>query len=123
MLDSYLAQAVHINAERGWIRVLETEFAGDLARANVSFWVIISQTLVLLVALQHGRISRRQIGTLRYLKQRPPYLDAFLRPWLTMNYSSYSRRVARFVGNRLAIDSLTDRAAMPIIPLNCLAGA
>src|ERR1051325_1151945 len=49
--------------------------------------VICLCSLILLVALQHGRVFLGdEIGTLRHLKETPTYILTHFRTWLTMNY-------------------------------------
>jgi len=76
--------------------------------------------LILLVALQHGRVFLGdEIGTLRYLKQTPAYILTHFRPWLTMNYFILLEKgVASLCGAtdwRLTL--LPIGAAIAVIPL------
>ena len=82
--------------------------------------VICLCTLVLFVALQHGRVFLGdEIGTLRYLKQTPTYILTHFRPWLTMNYFIlFEKGVASLCGAtdwRLTL--LPIGAAIAVIPL------
>lgn len=77
-------------------------------------------SLILLVALQHGRIFLGdEIGTLRYLKQTPTYILTHFRVWLTMNYFILvEKEVASLCGAtdwRLTL--LPMGAAIAVIPL------
>lgn len=77
-------------------------------------------SLILLVALQHGRIFLGdEIGTLRYLKQTPSYILTHFRIWLTMNYFILVEKgVASLCGAtdwRLTL--LPIGAAIAVIPL------
>ena len=77
-------------------------------------------SLILFVALQHGRIFLGdEIGTLRYLKQTPTYILTHFRIWLTMNYFILAEKgVASLCGAtdwRLTI--LPIGAAIAVIPL------
>jgi len=76
--------------------------------------------LILLVALQHGRIFLGdEIGTLRYLKETPTYILTHFRIWLTMNYFILVEKgVASLCGAadwRLTL--LPIGAAIAVIPL------
>src|ERR1044072_6291151 len=82
--------------------------------------VICLCSLILLVALQHGRIFfGDEIGTLRYLKETPTYIVTHFRPWLTMNYFILVEKgVASLCGAvdwRLTL--LPIGAAIAVIPL------
>jgi len=77
-------------------------------------------TLVLLVALQHGRVFfGDEIGTLKYLKESLGYILTHFSTWLSMNYFILVEKgIAWFCGAadwRLTL--LPIAAAVAIIPL------
>ena len=77
-------------------------------------------TLVLLAALQHGRVFLNdEIGTLRYLKESPGYILTHFTTHLTMNYfilvEKAIARLGRATDWRLTL--LPIAAAVAIIPL------
>ena len=88
MLDS-VPSASSIRQSRAWLDVVYSNLSPrHLSRGDrLVLGVICLCSLILLVALQHGRIFLGdEIGTLRYLKQTPSYILTHFRIWLTMNY-------------------------------------
>src|SRR5215208_4961595 len=58
-----------------------------LRRERLVLWAICLCTLLLLAALQHGRVFLGdEIGTLRYLKYSPDYILTHFGTWLSTNY-------------------------------------
>lgn len=88
MLDS-VPSASSTRQSRAWLDVVYSNLSPrHLSRGDrLVLGVICLCSLILLVALQHGRIFLGdEIGTLRYLKQTPSYILTHFRIWLTMNY-------------------------------------
>jgi hypothetical protein len=121
MLDSG-PSASSTHRRRAWLDVVYAKLSSrHLSRGErLVLGVICLCTLVLLVALQHGRVFLGdEIGTLRYLKQTPTYILTHFRPWLTMNYFIlFEKGVASLCGAtdwRLTL--LPIAAAIAVIPL------
>src|ERR1044071_2676235 len=88
MLDS-VPSASSTHGRRTWLDVVYSNLSSrHLSRGvRLVVGVMCVCSLILLVALQHGRIFLGdEIGTLRYLKQTPGYILTHFRTWLTMNY-------------------------------------
>ena len=88
MSDS-VPSASSTRQRRTWLDVVYSNLSSrHLSRGDrLVLGVICLCSLILLVALQHGRIFLGdEIGTLRYLKQTPSYILTHFRIWLTMNY-------------------------------------
>ena len=107
---------------RGWLNVVYSNLSSrHLSRGErLVLGAICLCSLILLVALQHGRIFLGdEIGTLRYLKQTPTYILTHFRIWLTMNYFILVEKgVASLCGAtdwRLTL--LPIGAAIAVIPL------
>ncbi len=105
-----------------WLDVFYTNLSSRrLSRGErLLLGVICLCSLILFVALQHGRLFLGdEIGTLRYLKQTPGYILTHFRIWLTMNYFILVEKgVASLCGAtdwRLTI--LPIAAAIAVIPL------
>src|SRR5258708_10603919 len=121
MLDS-VPSASSTHQRRTWLDVVYSNLSSrhlSLGERLV-LGVICLCTLVLLAALQHGRVFLGdEIGTLRYLKQTPTYILTHFRPLLTMNYFIlFEKGVASLCGAtdwRLTL--LPIGAAIAIIPL------
>ncbi len=121
MLDS-VSSAGSTHQGRGWLNVLYSNLSSrHLSRGErLALGVICLCSLILLVALQHGRIFLGdEIGTLRYLKQTPTYILTHFRPWLTMNYFIlFEKGVALLCGARdWRLTLLPIGAAIAVIPL------
>ncbi len=121
MLDS-VPGASSTRQCRTWLDVVYSNLSSrHLSRAErLVLGVICLCSLMLFVALQHGRIFLGdEIGTLRYLKQTPTYILTHFRIWLTMNYFILAEKgVASLCGAtdwRLTI--LPIGAAIAVIPL------
>src|SRR5262249_7739460 len=121
MLDS-VPSASSTNRRRTWLDIFYTNLSSrHLSRGErLVLGVMCLCSLILLVALQHGRIFLGdEIGTLRYLKQTPGYILTHFRIWLTMNYFILAEKgVASLCGAtdwRLTI--LPIAAAIAVIPL------
>src|SRR6266850_2507921 len=121
MLDS-VPSASSIRQSRAWLDVVYSNLSPrHLSRGErLVLGVICLCSLILLVALQHGRIFLGdEIGTLRYLKQTPSYILTHFRIWLTMNYFILVEKgVASLCGAtdwRLTL--LPIGAAIAVIPL------
>jgi len=121
MFDS-VPSASSTHERRTWLDVVYSNLSSrHLSRGErLVLGVICLCSLILLVALQHGRIFLGdEIGTLRYLKQTPSYILTHFRIWLTMNYFILVEKgVASLCG---AIDwrltLLPIGAAIAVIPL------
>ena len=107
---------------RTWLDVVYSNLSSrHLSRGErLLLAVICLCSLILLVALQHGRIFLGdEIGTLRYLKETPTYILTHFRIWLTMNYFILVEKgVASLCGAtdwRLTL--LPIGAAIAVIPL------
>ena len=121
MLDS-VPSASTTHQRRTWLDVVYSNLSSrHLSRGErLLLGVICLCSLILLVALQHGRIFLGdEIGTLRYLKQTPTYILTHFRIWLTMNYFILVEKgVASLCGAtdwRLTL--LPIGAAIAVIPL------
>ena len=121
MLDS-VPSASSTHRRRTWLDVVYSKLSSQhLSRAErLVLGVICLCSLILFVALQHGRVFLGdEIGTLRYLKQTPTYILTHFRPWLTMNYFIlFEKGVASLCGAtdwRLTL--LPIGAAIAVIPL------
>jgi len=121
MLDS-VPTASSTHQRRTWLDVVYSNLSSrHLSRGErLLLGVICLCALILLVALQHGRIFLGdEIGTLRYLKQTPSYILTHFRIWLTMNYFILVEKgVASLCGAtdwRLTL--LPIGAAIAVIPL------
>lgn len=121
MLDS-VPSASSTHQSRTWLDVVYSNLSSrHLSRGErLVLGVICLCSLILLVALQHGRIFLGdEIGTLRYLKQTPTYILTHFRIWLTMNYFILVEKgVASLCGAtdwRLTL--LPMGAAIAVIPL------
>ena len=121
MLDS-VPTASSTHQRRTWLDVVYSNLSSrHLSRGErLLLGVICLCALILLVALQHGRIFLGdEIGTLRYLKQTPSYILTHFRIWLTMNYFIlFEKGVASLCGAtdwRLTL--LPIGAAIAVIPL------
>ena len=121
MLDS-VPTASSRHQRRTWLDVVYSNLSSrHLSRGErLLLGVICLCSLILLVALQHGRIFLGdEIGTLRYLKQTPSYILTHFRIWLTMNYFILVEKgVASLCGAtdwRLTL--LPIGAAIAVIPL------
>ena len=121
MLDS-VPSASSTHQRRTWLDVVYSNLSSrHLSRGErLLLGVICLCSLILLVALQHGRIFLGdEIGTLRYLKQTPTYILTHFRPLLTMNYFIlFEKGVASLCGAtdwRLTL--LPIGAAIAVIPL------
>jgi len=121
MSDS-VPSASSTRQRRTWLDVVYSNLSSrHLSRGErLVLGVICLCSLVLFVALQHGRIFLGdEIGTLRYLKQTPTYILTHFRIWLTMNYFILVEKgVASLCGAtdwRLTL--LPIGAAIAVIPL------
>jgi hypothetical protein len=121
MSDS-VPSASSTRQRRTWLEVVYSNLSSrHLSRGErLVLGVICLCSLILLVALQHGRIFLGdEIGTLRYLKQTPAYILTHFRIWLTMNYFILVEKgVASLCGAtdwRLTL--LPIGAAIAVIPL------
>ena len=121
MLDS-VPSASSTHQRRTWLDGVYSNLSSrHLSRGErLVLGVICLCTLILFVALQHGRIFLGdEIGTLRYLKQTPTYILTHFRIWLTMNYFILVEKgVASLCGAtdwRLTL--LPIGAAIAVIPL------
>ena len=121
MLDS-VPGASSTHQRRTWLDVVYSNLSSQhLSRGErLVLGVICLCSLILFVALQHGRIFLGdEIGTLRYLKQTPSYILTHFRIWLTMNYFIlFEKGVASLCGAtdwRLTL--LPIGAAIAVIPL------
>jgi hypothetical protein len=121
MLDS-VPSASSTHQRRAWLDVVYSNLSPrHLSRGDrLVLGVICLCSLILLVALQHGRIFLGdEIGTLRYLKQTPSYILTHFRIWLTMNYFIlFEKGVASLCGAtdwRLTLVPIG--AAIAVIPL------
>ena len=121
MLDS-VPSASSTHQRRAWLDVVYSNLSSRhlLRGERLVLGVICLCTLVLFVALQHGRVFLGdEIGTLRYLKQTPTYILTHFRTWLTMNYFIlFEKGVALLCGAtdwRLTL--LPIGAAIAVIPL------
>ena len=121
MFDS-VRSASTTHQRRTWLDVVYSNLSSrHLSRGERLFLgVICLCSLILLVALQHGRIFLGdEIGTLRYLKETPTYILTHFRIWLTMNYFILVEKgVASLCGAtdwRLTL--LPIGAAIAVIPL------
>ena len=121
MSDS-VPSASSTHQSRAWLDVVYSNLSSrHLSRGErLVLGVICLCSLILLVALQHGRIFLGdEIGTLRYLKQTPTYILTHFRIWLTMNYFILSEKgVASLCGAtdwRLTLVPIG--AAIAVIPL------
>jgi len=121
MLDS-VPSASSTYERRTWLNVVYSNLSSrHLSRGErLVLGVICLCSLILFVALQHGRLFLGdEIGTLRYLKQTPNYILTHFRPWLTMNYFIlFEKGVASLCGAtdwRLTL--LPIGAAIAVIPL------
>ncbi len=121
MSDS-VPRASSTRRRRTWLDVVYSNLSSrHLSRGErLVLGVICLCSLILLVALQHGRVFLGdEIGTLRYLKQTPAYILTHFRPWLTMNYFILLEKgVASLCGAtdwRLTL--LPIGAAIAVIPL------
>ena len=121
MFDS-VRSASSTHQRRTWLDVVYSNLsARHLSRGErLLLGVICLCSLILLVALQHGRIFLGdEIGTLRYLKETPTYILTHFRIWLTMNYFILVEKgVASLCGAadwRLTL--LPIGAAIAVIPL------
>jgi hypothetical protein len=121
MLDS-VPSTSSTHRRRTWLDVVYSNLSSQhLSRAErLVLGVICLCSLILFVALQHGRVFLGdEIGTLRYLKQTPTYILTHFRPWLTMNYFIlFEKGVASLCGTtdwRLTL--LPIGAAIAVIPL------
>ena len=121
MLDS-VPTASSTRQSRTWLDVVYSNLSSrHLSRSErLVLGVICLCSLILFVALQHGRIFLGdEIGTLRYLKQTPTYILTHFRIWLTMNYFILVEKgVASLCGAtdwRLTL--LPIGAAIAVIPL------
>ena len=121
MLDS-VPSASSTHQRRTWLDVVYSNLSSrHLSRGErLVLGVICLCSLILFVALQHGRIFLGdEIGTLRYLKQTPTYILTHFRIWLTMNYFIlFEKGVASLCGAtdwRLTL--LPMGAAIAVIPL------
>ena len=121
MLDS-VPSASSTHQSRSWLDVVYSNLSlRHLSRGErLVLGVICLCSLILFVALQHGRIFLGdEIGTLRYLKQTPSYILTHFRIWLTMNYFILVEKgVASLCGAtdwRLTL--LPIGAAIAVIPL------
>jgi hypothetical protein len=121
MSDS-VPSASSTRQRRTWLDVVYSNLSSrHLSRGErLLLGVICLCSLILLVALQHGRIFLGdEIGTLRYLKQTPSYILTHFRIWLTMNYFILVEKgVASLCGAtdwRLTL--LPIGAAIAVIPL------
>ena len=121
MFDS-VPSASSTHERRTWLDVVYSNLSSrHLSRGErLVLGVICLCSLILLFALQHGRIFLGdEIGTLRYLKQTPTYILTHFRIWLTMNYFILVEKgVASLCGAtdwRLTL--LPIGAAIAVIPL------
>ena len=121
MSDS-VPSASSTRQRRTWLDVVYSNLSSrHLSRGErLVLGVICLCSLILFVALQHGRIFLGdEIGTLRYLKQTPTYILTHFRIWLTMNYFILAEKgVASLCGAtdwRLTL--LPIGAAIAVIPL------
>jgi hypothetical protein len=121
MLDS-VPSASSTHQSRAWLDAVYSNLSSrHLSRAErLVLGAICLCSLILFVALQHGRIFLGdEIGTLRYLKQTPTYILTHFRIWLTMNYFIlFEKGVASLCGAtdwRLTL--LPIGAAIAVIPL------
>jgi len=121
MLDS-VPNASSTHQRRTWLDVVYSKLSSrHLSRGErLVLGAICLCSLILFVALQHGRLFLGdEIGTLRYLKQTPSYILTHFRPWLTMNYFIlFEKGVALLCGAtdwRLTL--LPIGAAIAVIPL------
>ena len=121
MSDS-VPSASSTRQRRTWLDVVYSNLSSrHLSRGErLVLGVICLCSLILFVALQHGRIFLGdEIGTLRYLKQTPTYILTHFRIWLTMNYFIlFEKGVASLCGAtdwRLTL--LPIGAAIAVIPL------
>jgi hypothetical protein len=121
MFDS-VRSASSTHQRRTWLDVVYSNLsARHLSRGErLVLGVICLCSLILFVALQHGRVFLGdEIGTLRYLKQTPTYILTHFRIWLTMNYFIlFEKGVASLCGAtdwRLTL--LPIGAAIAVIPL------
>ena len=121
MLDS-VPSASSTHPRRTWLDVIYSNLSSRhlSRREHLVLGVICLCSLILLVALQHGRIFLGdEIGTLRFLKQTPGYILTHFRIWLTMNYFILVEKgVASLCGAtdwRLTL--LPMGAAIAVIPL------
>jgi hypothetical protein len=121
MSDS-VPSASSTRQRRTWLDVVYSNLSSrHLSRGErLLLGVICLCSLILFVALQHGRIFLGdEIGTLRYLKQTPSYILTHFRIWLTMNYFILVEKgVASLCGAtdwRLTL--LPIGAAIAVIPL------
>ena len=121
MLDS-VPSASSTLQRRTWLDVVYSKLSSRHLSRRERFVLagICLCSLILLVALQNGRIFLGdEIGTLRYLKQTPGYILTHFRIWLTMNYFILVEKgVATLCGAtdwRLTI--LPIAAAIAVIPL------
>lgn len=88
MLDS-VPSASSTHQRRTWLDGFYRKLSSrHLSRGERLVLIVICLcSLILLLALQNGRIFLGdEIGTLRYLKQTPGYILTHFRIWLTMNY-------------------------------------
>src|SRR4029078_654510 len=121
MLDS-VPNASSTHQRQTWLGVVYSKLSHRHLSRGERFvlGVICLCSLILFVALQHGRLFLGdEIGTLRYLKQTPTYILTHFRPVLTMNYFIlFEKGVASLCGTthwRLAL--LPIGAGIAVIPL------
>jgi len=121
MLDS-VPSASSTHQRRTWLDVVYSNLSSQhLSRGErLVLGVICLCSLILFVALQHGRVFLGdEIGTLRYLKETPTYILTHFRPWLTMNYFIlFEKGVASLCGvTDWRLTLLPIGAAIAVIPL------
>src|SRR3954447_11418266 len=121
-MSESVPRASSTRQRRTWLDVVYSNLSSrHLSRGERFVLAVICLcSLILLVALQHGRVFLGdEIGTLRYLKQTPAYILTHFRPWLTMNYFILlEKEVASLCGAtdwRLTL--LPIGAAIAVIPL------
>jgi hypothetical protein len=121
MLDS-VPNASSTYQRRTWLDVVYSKLSSrHLSRGErLVLGVICLCSLILFVALQHGRLFLGdEIGTLRFLKQTPTYILTHFRPLLTMNYFIlFEKGVASLCGTadwRLTLFPIG--AAIAVIPI------
>src|SRR3954465_548305 len=121
-MSESVPRASSTRPRRTWLDVVYSNLSSrHLSRGErLVLGVICLCSLILLVALQHGRVFLGdEIGTLRYLKQTPAYILTHFRPWLTMNdFILLEKGVASLCGAtdwRLTL--LPIGAAIAVIPL------
>jgi hypothetical protein len=121
MLDSVSSARSTHQSRRGLDIVYSNLSSRHLSRDERLVLVVICLcTLLLFVALQHGRVFLGdEIGTLRYLKQPPTYILTHFRPWLTMNYFILVEKGVAFLcgATDWRLTLLPIGAAIAVIPL------